>query len=168
MSDHTLFAQIKDEAARPDPYPLFARLRECPVSRQEDGTYVAASHAAIASLLHDPRVSSETLPPADRPKTGNPLKDWLVKPVRDHITDTHRPFIFRDPPDHDDLRAAVMQQFTPQRVQALRARSHILVDEILDKLGDATAIDIVDDLAYPLPVTVICELLGIPPADEAQ
>ena len=78
MSDHTLFAQIKDEAARPDPYPLFARLRECPVSRQADGTYVAASHAAIASLLHDPRVSSETLPPADRPKTGNPLKDHGV------------------------------------------------------------------------------------------
>ena len=61
-----------------------------------------------------------------------------------------------------------MQQFTPQRVQAMRARSHVLVDEILDKLGDATAIDIVDDLAYPLPVTVICELLGIPPEDEAQ
>ena len=81
MSDDTLFAQVKDEANRPDPYPLFARLRECPVSRQEDGTYVAATHAAIASLLHDPRVSSETLPPADRPKTGNPLKDWLVKPV---------------------------------------------------------------------------------------
>ncbi|MCJ2046982.1 cytochrome P450 [Methylobacterium sp. J-078] len=168
MSDDTLFAQIKDEANRPDPYPLLAALRECPVSRQEDGTYVAASHAAISSLLHDPRVSSETLPPADRPKTGNPLKDWLVKPVRDYITDTHRPFIFRDPPDHDTLRAAVMHQFTHQRVQAMRARSHQLVDEILDKLGDARAIDIVDDLAYPLPVTIICELLGVPPEDEEK
>ncbi|MCJ2035304.1 cytochrome P450 [Methylobacterium sp. J-068] len=168
MSDDTLFAQVKDEAARPDPYPLFAALRECPVSRQEDGTYVAATHAAIESLLHDPRVSSETLPPADRPKTGNPFKDWLVKPLRDHITDTHRPFIFRDPPDHDTLRAAVMRQFTQRRVQAMRARSHVLVDEILDRLGDARTIDIVDDLAYPLPVTVICELLGIPPEDEAR
>ena len=168
MSDDTLFARVKEEAHRPNPYPLFAALRECPVSRQEDGTYVAATHAAIASLLHDPRVSSETLPPADRPKTGNPFKDWLVKPVRDHITDTHRPFIFRDPPDHDTLRAAVMHQFTHQRVQAMRARSHVLVDEILNKLGDARSIDIVDDLAYPLPVTVICELLGVPPEDEEQ
>jgi cytochrome P450 len=168
MTDDTLFAQVKDEANRPDPYPLFAALRECPVSRQEDGTYVAATHAAIASLLHDPRVSSETLPPADRPKTGNPFKDWFAKPVRDHITDTHRPFIFRDPPDHDTLRAAVMHQFTHQRVHAMRARSHVLVDRILDDLGDARTIDIVDDLAYPLPVTVICELLGIPSEDEAR
>ncbi len=168
MSDDTLFERVKEEAHRPDPYPLFAALRECPVSRQRDGTYVAATHAAIASLLHDPRVSSETLPPADRPKTGNPFHDWLMKPVRDHITDTHRPFIFRDPPDHDTLRAAVMHQFTHRRVQAMRARSHVLVDEILTKLGDARTIDIVDDLAYPLPVTVICELLGVPPEDEER
>src|ERR1700712_4168112 len=101
MADATLLDQVKDPQNRADPYPLFARLRETPVSRQHDGTYVAASHAAVASLLHDPRISSETLPPSKRPLTGNPLTDWVVKPTREHITDTHRPFIFRDPPDHD-------------------------------------------------------------------
>ena len=47
----------------------------------------------------------------------------MVKPIREHITDTHRPFIFRDPPDHDALRAAVMPQFTRERVQAMRKRA---------------------------------------------
>jgi cytochrome P450 len=168
MSDATLFEQVKDEANRADPYPLFARLRETPVALQFDGTYVASTHAAITSLLHDPRVSSETLPPADRPKTGNPLSDWIVKPIRDRITDAHRPFIFRDPPDHDTLRKAVMHEFTNARVQSLRARSHTLVDEILTKHAGSTEFDVVDDLAYPLPVTIICEMLGVPTEDEPR
>ncbi|MGU3537682.1 cytochrome P450 [Methylobacterium sp. A54F] len=171
-ADPTLLRQIKDEANRPDPYPLFARLRACPVSRQEDGTdcgtWVAATHAAVSQLLADPRISSETLPPADRPRTGNPFTDWIVKPIRDRITDAHRPFIFRDPPDHDALRAAVMHQFTRERVQGMRARSDRLVADLLDKLCDAREIDIVDDLAYPLPVTVICELFGVPTEDEPK
>ena len=172
MPDATLLGQVKDFANRADPYPLFAKLRETPVSRQDDGTasgtWVAASHAAIASLLHDPRVSSDTLPPADRPRTGNPLTDLIVKPIRDRITDTHRPFIFRDPPDHDALRSAVMHQFSRERVRTMHARSDRLVADLLDAKRDARTLDIVDDLAYPLPVTVICELFGVPREDEPQ
>lgn len=168
MADPTLLDQVKDKANRADPYPLFARLRQTPVSRQHDGTYVAATHGAIASLLGDPRISSETLPPADRPLTGNPFTDWIVKPVRDRITDAHRPFIFRDPPDHDRLRGCVMNQFTTERVQRMRARSDRLVSDLLEKMCGTREIDIVDDLAYPLPVTVICELFGVPSEDEPK
>lgn len=168
MSDATLFAQVKDQANRPDPYPLFARLRETPLSRQDDGTFVASTHATITSLLHDPRVSSETLPPSDRPRTGNPFRDWIVKPIRDYVTTAHRPFIFRDPPDHDCLRAAVMHQFSVERVRAMGERAERLVADLLDKLRDAREIDLVDDFAYPLPVTVICELLGVPTEDEPK
>ena len=172
MADPTLLSQVKDPANRANPYPLYARLRQNPVSHQDDGTpegtWVAASHGAVASLLADPRVSSETLPPADRPKTGNPLKDYLIKPIKDRITDQHRPFIFRDPPDHDTLRAAVMHQFTRERVQGMRERSDRLVAELLDAKRDAHRFDAVDDLAYPLPVTVICELFGVPREDEPQ
>ncbi len=172
MADTTLLTQIKDPANRPDPYPLYARLRQNPVSWQEDGTedgvWVASSHGAVSSLLGDPRISSETLPPADRPRTGNPITDFLIKPIKDRIVDHHRPFIFRDPPDHDALRKAVMHQFTRERVQGMRARSDRLVDELLDAKRDARRFDAVDDLAYPLPVTVICELFGIPREDEPQ
>ena len=172
MADATLLSQVKDPANRADPYPIYAKLRQNPVSRQDDGspegTWVASTHGAIASLLGDPRVSSETLPPADRPKTGNPVKDYLIKPIKDRITDQHRPFIFRDPPDHDALRMAVMHQFTRERVQGMRARSDRLVEELLDAKRDAHRFDAVDDLAYPLPVTVICELFGVPREDEPQ
>ncbi|AIQ89986.1 MULTISPECIES: cytochrome P450 [Methylobacterium] len=172
MPDATLLNQVKDFANRPNPYPIYARLRENPVSRQDDGTeegtWVAATHGTIASLLQDPRVSSETLPPADRPRTGNPLTDLIVKPLKDWMMDRHRVFIFRDPPDHDALRSAVMHQFSRERVQAMRARSDQLVADLLDEKCGAREIDAVDDLAYPLPVTVICELFGVPREDEPK
>lgn len=168
MSQDRLFDEIKHEANRPDPYPLYARLRETPVCRQHDGTYVASTHAAVARLLGDPRVSSETLPPAIHPHTGNPLKDWIVNPLRNWITDRHRPFIFRDPPDHDFLRAAVTHEFTAERVRRMRRRSHAIVDELLAKAAARDEFDVVADLAYPLPVTVICELLGVPAEDESK
>jgi cytochrome P450 len=172
MPDDTLLNQIKDPANRPNPYPLYARLRQHPVSLQDDGSpdgvWVASTHGAISSLLGDPRVSSETLPPADRPKTGNPITDFLIKPIRDRIVNNHRPFIFRDPPDHDALRSAVMHQFTSERVQGMRERSDRLVEELLDAKRDVRRFDVVDDLAYPLPVTVICELFGVPREDEPK
>jgi cytochrome P450 len=172
MADATLLDQVKDFANRANPYPIYAKLRVNPVSRQDDGTadgtWVAATHGTIASLLQDPRVSSDTLPPADRPRTGNPLTDLIVKPLKDWMMDRHRVFIFRDPPDHDALRSAVMRQFSRARVQAMRARSDRLVAELLNEKCGAREIDAVDDLAYPLPVTVICELFGVPREDEPK
>jgi cytochrome P450 len=172
MPDATLLDQVKDFANRANPYPVYAKLRQTPVSRQDDGTddgtWVAATHGTIASLLQDPRVSSDTLPPADRPRTGNPLTDLIVKPLKDWMMDRHRVFIFRDPPDHDALRSAVMHQFSRERVQAMRARSDRLVADLLDEKCGAREIDAVDDLAYPLPVTVICELFGVPRKDEPK
>ncbi|MCJ2086346.1 cytochrome P450 [Methylobacterium sp. E-005] len=172
MPDSSLLDQVKDFVNRPNPYPVYAKLRRNPVSRQDDGTaegtWVAATHDTIARLLQDPRVSSDTLPPADRPRTGNPLTDLIVKPLKDWMMDRHRVFIFRDPPDHDALRSAVMHQFSRERVQAMRARSDKLVADLLDEKRDAREIDAVDDLAYPLPVTVICELFGVPREDEPK
>ncbi|ACA18939.1 cytochrome P450 [Methylobacterium sp. 4-46] len=168
MPDPTLFAAVKDPANRPNPYPLYARLREAPVALQDDGTYVVTTHAALRALLFDPRISSEDLPSTSHPRTGNPFKDWIINPFKDHVRTKHRPFIFRDPPDHDVLRRHVMREFTPERIRAMHGRVDGLVADLLDRRRDARAIDLVDDFSYPLPVTVICELLGVPPEDEGR
>ena len=181
MADATLLTRIKDFSSRADPYPLYARLRQSPVSRQDDpgqgegvlgddapGVWVAASHAAILRLQNDPRLSVETQPPTQRPSTGNPVTDYLVNPIKNRITDRHQPFLFRDPPAHDGLRAATIRQFTPARVQAMRVRAERLVGEMLDRTVGAHEIDVIDDLAYPLPVAIICELFGVPEGDETR
>jgi cytochrome P450 len=78
------------------------------------------------------------------------------------------PSIFRDPPDHDRLRRLVMRRFTPERIAGMRQRVVALVGGLLDAHRGRGQIDIVDSLAYPLPVTVICELLGVPREDEPR
>src|SRR5215216_2726125 len=149
-----LFAQILDPANRPNPYPLYARLRETPVAVLADGFFAVSSYADIAALLHDPRLSK------DQRKTEIPLTGaQRIEP---------RPFLFLDPPEHDRLRRLVMHQFTPARVNALHDRIVALVDELLDAHRGQSRLDVVDDLAYPLPVTVICELLGVPREDESS
>ena len=163
MARGDLFAQVLDPANRPTPYPLYAHLRETPVTLQDDGTYVVSTYREIIALLHDPRISSDErksargagalaasgrLTPEGQP--GNPA------------------FIFLDPPDHDRLRRLVMHQFTPERVGRMRDEVARLVGGLLDAQRDRDQLDIVDDLAYPLPVTVICELLGVPREDEPR
>lgn len=163
-----LFSEIILQNNRADPYLLYARLRETPVSRQRDGSYVVSSHAAIRSLIFDPRLSSEDLPPSRRPHTGNPLRDWFLNPIKNRIVTAHRPLIFRDPPDHDTLRRFVMRQFMVGRVNALREGIVREVDRLIDACRGRDRICLVNDFSYPLPVTVICELLGVPQADEPR
>jgi cytochrome P450 len=149
-----LFAQILDLVNRPNPYPLYALLRETPVAPLADGFYAVSSYASISALLHDPRMSK------DPRKSDVPLSGaQRIEP---------RPFLFLDPPEHDRLRRLVMRQFTPARVNAMHERIIALVDDLLDARAGQERIDVVDDFAYPLPVTVICELLGVPREDEAR
>jgi cytochrome P450 len=149
-----LFTQILDPVNRSNPYRLYARLRETPVAPLADGFFAVSSYVDIAALLHDPRMSK------DQRKTEIPLVGaQRIEP---------RPFLFLDPPEHDRLRRLVMRQFTPARVNAMHDRIVALVDELLDTRRDQDRLDVVDDFAYPLPVTVICELLGVPREDESR
>ena len=168
MPDDTLFSEVTDPKNRANPYPIYARLRETPVSRQRDGAYVVSTHAAIRSLIFDPRLSSEDLPPSRRPRTGNPLKDWILNPIKSRIVNAHRPFIFRDPPDHDALRDFVMNEFTIARVRGSHGCVEKQVHALIDKCRGRDTVCLVEDLSYPLPVAVICDLLGVPEEDEPQ
>ncbi|MFF0464512.1 cytochrome P450 [Streptomyces mexicanus] len=151
MDSETLLARITDYASRPDPYPLYAELRAAgPVVRQADGSYLIGTYHEIAALLHDPRMSVD-------PRIRG---EALHKP----------PFLRLDDPEHHRLRTLAMRPFgpphSPGRVDAMRGEIDRITKELLASFETGRQVDIVDDFAYPLPVTVICRLLGVPREDE--
>ncbi len=165
QTQNNLFAQVLDHSHITNPYPLYAQLRENPVSLQEDGTYVVSTYAEINMLLHDPRVSSDERKRTRKSAIQAASQQSSEQPGQEEI---NPPFIFLDPPRHDVLRRQVMDRFTPERVEGLRNQIRQNVGELLTAQRERGQIDIVDDFAYPLPVTVICELLGVPRADEGR
>jgi cytochrome P450 len=163
MSQASSWEQILDYSNRANPYPFYAELRRTPVTRLPDGTYLVSTYAEIARLLHDPRVSSDI--------SRNPAAAAAGAAGDDGDGPGMSPtFLSMDPPDHDKFRRIAMRHFgpptTPGRVAALEPRMTEIVTELIDNMAGRTRTDVVDDLAYPLPVTVICELLGVPPGDE--
>ncbi|MFF4986615.1 cytochrome P450 [Streptosporangium saharense] len=166
MTQGTLLKQITDYANRADPYPLYAELRRTPVSRQDDGVYAVSTYWEILSLLHDPRISSDT---RNRlPGMGG----TLLADSEEEDTGLPPSFIRLDPPEHDRLRRLAMRPFgpphTPRRIHDLRGELDRMVTGLIDGLRDRREVDLVDDFAYPFPVMVICRLLGVPHEDEAR
>jgi cytochrome P450 len=164
MREPSIYQQVLDPASRANPYPLYAQLRKTPVTREDDGTYVVSTYNEISALMHDPRVSSD---PRNHPgvadATGGPDQGQPGLPLA---------FINHDPPDHDRLRELAMRPFgppcTPDRIDAMRPRLAEITTGLIDKFADKDRVDIVDDFAYPLPVTAICELLGVPLEDQPR
>ncbi|MEU6323304.1 cytochrome P450 [Streptomyces sp. NPDC047009] len=158
MTADTLLERITDYSNRPDPYPLYAELREAgPVVRQQDGSYLVGSYHEILALLHNPLISAD----ARSLSTPSPdLSETALQP----------PFLRLDDPEHQRLRSLAMRPFgpphSPGRVDAMRGEITRITEELLYSLRDREEIDVVDDFAYPLPVTVICRLLGVPREDE--
>ncbi|MEA2827487.1 MAG: pimeloyl-[acyl-carrier protein] synthase [Actinomycetota bacterium] len=144
---------------RSDPYPTYAFIRRHePVHHAPDGTWVLTRYDHAAAVLRDPRFSTN---PA---RLGEGIDPATSSPVRQAGSNL---MMFLDPPDHTRLRGLVSQAFTPRTVDSLKPRIERLVDELLDAVverGDGE-LDVLADLAYPLPTVVICELLGVPVAD---
>jgi len=153
-----LFAQVLDPASRANPYPLYARLRQTPVSVQDDGTFVVSTYREISLLLHDPRISSDERKSTHAAGAQAPSGCLSTTP----------PFIFTDPPSHTRLRRLIMHQFTPQRIAGMREHIEQTVNALLDARKQQHQLDLVQDVAYPLPVMIICRLLGVPPEDEPR
>jgi cytochrome P450 len=152
-----LMRQVADPASRPDPYPVYAQLRRKRVNQMADGSYVLARYQDVTGLLHDPRVSSD---PHNAAEPG-------TIPLRDNA-----PFIQRDPPDHDRLRGIASRYFGPPSSPGVVTgqEQHIqqFVEQLADRLPESGQADLVDQFSYPLPVSVITGLLGVPPEDEPQ
>jgi cytochrome P450 len=150
---------LLDPRMRIDPYPTFARLREqAPVYFSEaHDCWLITRHDDVSACFRDPRLSANranryagSLPPQSRamlaPLVGN-LGRWAL---------------LIDPPDHTRLRGLISTAFTPKVIEQLRPRIAELTEELLERIARVEEFDLISDFAYPLPVIVIGELLGLP------
>ena len=133
---------------------------EAGLQRAPEGDgWVAASHAAVQSVLREPGWSSDHRKATRRALASEEAVPEIVGEMLSRI------LLFMDAPDHTRLRGLISKAFTPRSVERLRPRISALTDELLAPLRAAGRFDVIDDFAFPLPVTVICELLGVPPED---
>jgi cytochrome P450 len=152
-----------DPAFHENPYPFYRRFRE-----EEPAHYsqlaritVLSRYADCAALLRHHDASS------DQTKSEG-FRDQLRAQGLDPdeiMANQTRPFLFMDPPDHTRLRGLVNKAFTPRVVEMLKPRIQQIVDELLQAAERRGAMDIISDVAFPLPVAMICELLGVPKED---
>ncbi|MBE1530656.1 cytochrome P450 [Actinomadura algeriensis] len=140
-------AELADPANREDPYPFLDGLRARSPYAPFDGLVVVGRHAQSSALLRDPTMSARrdraALSPTPRgPRTRN--------------------FLHLDPPEHTRYRRLVAGAFARRRVEGLGPRIREIAAGLLRDAAGSGTIEVVDDLAYPLPLRVICELLGVP------
>jgi cytochrome P450 len=165
-SDGPIF-NLFDPQWSSDPFPLYADLRaRAPIHRNEFGFWVAARHADCLAVLRDRGASVERSNMVDEEHSANldsseGQNDEIVAKKFEN-----KSFLVRDPPDHTRLRGLVAKAFTPKVVEGLRSRTQEIVDELIDAALDEGTVDLVEQFAYPVPVRVICDLLGVPVADQ--
>jgi cytochrome P450 len=163
MTEHTttsqpgLLAQILDYANRANPYPLYAQLRKSPVFRAPNGAYVVSTYREIWALMHDPRIGVGGLTAgAGAGAAGGGAGAGAGVGS----------FIGMDPPTHDRLRRLATSHF--EQTEAVRPDMMRTATGLINRMQGKHQIDLVDDFAYPLPVTVICQQLGVPHEDEPR
>ena len=156
-ADGALFELFMSPEGRADPYPLYRRIREvAPLFRSGMGAWFCTSYEAGSAVLRDSRMAR---PPADlRFEVDRP--EWA--PL---VAAQQRSMLFANPPDHTRIRGLVAKAFTPRVVEGMRPYVAGMVDAILDEAAERGELDVIDALSYPLPITVICEMLGIPDVD---
>ncbi|MDO3704232.1 cytochrome P450 [Micromonospora sp. C28SCA-DRY-2] len=147
---------------RVDPYPTYERLRAYgPVVEAAPAYYVVTGYAEADEILRDPRFGVLDDELRDQLWPG-----WRESPA---VTSISRSMLRTNPPDHSRMRRLASGAFTPRRVAALRevvaGQAEDLVDAMCERGGDGAPVDFMTEFAYPLPVGVICALLGVPAAD---
>jgi cytochrome P450 len=141
-----------------DPYPTYRRLRaEDPVHHSPLGFWVLTRYEDVVAVLRDPRCAKEAIAAFVAARFGVAVPPGIGLSMLD-----------RDPPDHTRLRGLVSKAFTPRVVEGLRPRIQQIVDGLLARVEGAHAMDLIEAFAYPLPVVVICEMLGVPVEDHER
>ena len=162
-ADRVMVELVTTAEGRADPYSRYAALREhAPVHRSAFGFWLLSRYDDCLHLLRHPGVGKNFSGAASALGLSEEQKAQ-----HDAFRNDDSNMLFADPPDHTRLRNLVVRAFTPRTVETLRPRVVALVDELLDGFGTGE-VEVLDALAFPLPVTVIGEMLGVPAEDRAQ
>jgi cytochrome P450 len=142
-----------------DPYPMYQRLQaDDPVHHSPLGFWVLTRYADVMASLRDPRLVKEPIAAFVAARFG-----MTVPPPGLGLS-----MLDRDPPDHTRLRGLVSKAFTPKALERLRPDIQRIVDGLLDQVDGRGEMDLIDEFAYPLPVNVICDMLGVPVKDHER
>jgi len=145
-----------------DPYPTYHRMRATdPMHHSPLGFYVASRNEDVTFTLRDKRFGKDFIGRITR-RHGPQVLDEPVYRSMSHW------MLQQDPPDHTRLRGLVVKAFTAKRVDEMRPRIQAIVDETLDRIEPKGQMDLIAEYAFRLPVTVICDMLGIPDDDREQ
>ena len=153
---------FNDPDFRYNPHPYYRELRERHPIREypELGEYLLTRWDDCERVLRDPKFSSNQehrVWPAGTESSSRLAQSAGAADVKT--------LLFLDPPDHTRIRGLVSKAFTPRTVEELRPHTTEICDQVLDEAADRGTLEIVGDLGYQVPVTVICELLGVPLED---
>jgi cytochrome P450 len=157
MTEVTMNDLISQETKR-DPHTFFAHLRSTePIFYVEDmNTWVLTTYEDALLLLKDPRFTKDNRKVAQSDNLSQEVDGGL------------RMLLQVDPPDHTRLRSLVSKAFTPRMIEQLRPRIQQIASELVDAVEKRGSMDLIIDFAYPLPITVITEMLGIPATDRQK
>jgi cytochrome P450 len=159
-TDPLSLAHLVRPEMRADPFPFYRKLRETdPIHWDEDLSFwIVSRYADVSTVFHDERI----------------LKGMGLKVILNHLSPEARQkaepvyevfgrqMLYSDPPYHTRLRGLVKRAFTPKVIERMRGHIQAIVDDLLNKAEARGRLDVIADLAYPLPFTVIMEMLGLP------
>jgi cytochrome P450 len=155
---------LRNPAFIADPYPAFRKLRETtPVWRSPFGRTFLTRYEDSSLLMRDRRLGKDYTDPGALIRRFGPTA--MREPA---VVELSQMMLMRDPPDHTRLRNLVTKVFTARKIEEMRPGIQAITDGLLDKVVALGEMDAIRDLAFPLPVLVICELLGIPEEDRAR
>src|SRR3954451_12492257 len=150
-----LFNPLSPEFIR-NPYPHYERLRTTdPMHLTPLGMYVASRHAEASLVLRDKRFGKDYVASTIRHYGPKIMEEPVFRSLRHWM-------LHQDPPGHSRLRGLMVKAFTARRVEDMRPRIQQVVDQTLDRIIPQGRMDLIEDFAFRLPVTIICDMLGIP------
>jgi hypothetical protein len=150
-----LFDPLSPDFIR-DPYPHYERLRTAdPMYLNTHGAFVTSRHADVSLVMRDRRFGKDFVERTIR-RYGPKIMDEPIFRSMSHW------MLQQDPPDHSRLRGLVVKAFTARRIEDMRPRIQEIVDQTIDAVADKGHMDLIEDFAFRLPVTIICDMLGIP------